>query len=135
MSEGPAGPQGGSTTHGSCQWLVTGTAAILAAVPLFLILAILGQTVVADGALTNPFIGQPEAIEEGLQIYRSKCYICHLSKGGRGTNLFATKISDEKFLEIVINGRKGTQMPAFGLRLSPDDVWKVHAYVKSTDHY
>jgi mono/diheme cytochrome c family protein len=89
----------------------------------------------ADEELTNPFLGQPEAIEDGLQIYRSKCYICHLSQGGRGPNLFATKISDEKFLETVINGRKGTQMPAFGLRLSPDDVWKVHAFVKSTDHY
>jgi mono/diheme cytochrome c family protein len=89
----------------------------------------------ADEEMTNPFLGQPDAIEEGLQIYRSKCYICHLSKGGRGPNLFATKINDEKFLETVINGRKGTQMPAFGLRLSPDDVWKVHAFVKSTDHY
>ena len=95
----------------------------------------ISKAVADDEELTNPFLGQPEAIEEGLQIYRSKCYICHLSKGGRGPNLFATKISDEKFLETVINGRKGTQMPAFGLRMSPDDVWKVHAYVKSTDHY
>jgi len=43
--------------------------------------------------------------------------------------------SDEQFLATVINGRKGTQMPAFGLRLSIDEVWKVHAFVKSTDHY
>jgi mono/diheme cytochrome c family protein len=26
-------------------------------------------------------------------------------------------------------------MPAFGLRLSPDEVWQIHAFVKSTDHY
>ena len=89
----------------------------------------------ADEEPTNPFLGQPEAIDEGLQIYRSKCYVCHHSAGARGPNLFKTKLSDEKFLETVINGRKGTQMPAFGLRLSPDEVWKVHAYVKSTDHY
>ena len=89
----------------------------------------------ADDGLTDPYLGQPEAIDEGLQIYRSKCYICHHSSGARGPNLFKTKLSDEKFLETVINGRKGTQMPAFGLRLSPDEVWKVHAYVKSTDHY
>ena len=36
---------------------------------------------------------------------------------------------------IVINGRKGAAMPAFGLQMSPDEVWKVHAYVSSTDHY
>ena len=106
---------------------------VTAALPVSLALWL--GSAAADDELTNPFLGQPEAIEEGLQIYRSKCYICHLSKGGRGPDLFATKISDEKFLETVINGRKGTQMPAFGLRLSPDDVWKIHAFVKSTDHY
>jgi mono/diheme cytochrome c family protein len=35
----------------------------------------------------------------------------------------------------VINGRKGTAMPTFGLQMSPDQVWEVHAYVRSTDHY
>jgi mono/diheme cytochrome c family protein len=89
----------------------------------------------ADEPLTDPFLGQPDAIAAGKQIYRSKCYVCHHSAGGRGPNLFATKLSDERFLETVIQGRKGTQMPAFGLRLSPDDVWHVHAFIKSTDHY
>jgi mono/diheme cytochrome c family protein len=85
----------------------------------------------ADEAMTNPFLGQPEAIAEGDQIYRSKCVICHGRAGGRGPNLFATRSTDEQFMEVVINGRKGTMMPAWGFRLSPDDVWKVHAFVKS----
>jgi mono/diheme cytochrome c family protein len=34
-------------------------------------------------------------------------------------------------LETVINGRKDTLMPAFGLMLSPDEVWRIHAFVKS----
>jgi mono/diheme cytochrome c family protein len=89
----------------------------------------------AGEALTDPFLGQPDAIAAGKQTYRSICYVCHHSAGGRGPNLFATKLSDERFLETVINGRKGTQMPAFGLRLTPDEVWQVHAFVKSTDHY
>jgi mono/diheme cytochrome c family protein len=89
----------------------------------------------ADEALTDPFLGQADAIASGKDIYRSKCLVCHQSAGGRGPNLFATKLSDERFLETVINGRKGTLMPAFGLRLSPDEVWQVHAFVKSTDHY
>lgn len=113
---------------------VAGAAVIATAALAFSLMFLIGNAA-ADEEMNNPFVGQPLAIEEGLQIYRSKCYICHLSKGGRGPNLFATKISDERFLETVINGRKGTQMPAFGLRLSPDDVWKVHAFVKSTDHY
>jgi len=93
------------------------------------------QSGLADEALTDPFRGQPDAIAAGKDIYRSKCLVCHQSAGGRGPNLFASKLSDEGFLETVINGRKGTLMPAFGLRLSPDEVWQVHAFVKSTDHY
>jgi mono/diheme cytochrome c family protein len=56
-----------------------------------------------------------------------------LEKGGRGPNLFASSLSDEQFLEIAINGRR--TMPAFGTLMSPDEVWAVHAYVKSTDYY
>ncbi|MGH6962373.1 MAG: c-type cytochrome [Dongiaceae bacterium] len=89
----------------------------------------------AAEALTNPLLGDPQAIAEGRRIYRMRCVICHAQAGARGPDLFATRLGDEQFLEIVINGRKGTQMPAFGYRLSPDEVWQVHAFVKSTDHY
>lgn len=89
------------------------------------------QSAKADEPLTDPYLGQPNAIAEGEQIYRSKCYICHGNAGGRGPNLFATKLSDERFLETVINGRKDTSMPAFGLRLTPDEVWKVHSFLKA----
>jgi mono/diheme cytochrome c family protein len=89
----------------------------------------------AGDELTDPYLGQPAAIAAGRLIYASKCYVCHHSAGARGPNLFATRLSDQRFLETVIQGRKGTQMPAFGLRLSPDEVWQVHAFIKSTDHY
>jgi mono/diheme cytochrome c family protein len=99
------------------------------------VIAGIGYSARADEALTDPFLGQPDAIEAGHDTYRSKCLVCHGSSGARGPNLFATKLSDERFLETVINGRKGTLMPAFGTRLSPDEVWQVHAFIKSTDHY
>ena len=105
---------------------------ILAALSLWLLLARAGS---AGEEIANPYLGQPEAVAAGRDIYRSKCYVCHHSAGARGPNMFATKLTDEQFLETVINGRKGTQMPGFGLRLSPDEVWQVHAFVKSTDHY
>jgi mono/diheme cytochrome c family protein len=94
----------------------------------------IGRGVVGD-ELTDPHLGQPAAIAAGRVIYASKCYVCHHSAGARGPNLFATRLTDQRFLETVIQGRKGTQMPAFGLRLSPDEVWQVHAFIKSTDHY
>jgi mono/diheme cytochrome c family protein len=72
-------------------------------------------------------------IEEGDRIYNTRCVLCHGKAGGRGPNLFATSLSEEQFVEIAINGRKGTQMPAFGYVLSPDDIADVYAFVKSRE--
>jgi mono/diheme cytochrome c family protein len=87
----------------------------------------------ADDALTNPFLGDPEAIEAGENLFRRRCVGCHWAPK-RGPNLFESEISDEKFLEVVINGRKrALTMPPFGYILSPDEVWQIHAFVKARD--
>jgi mono/diheme cytochrome c family protein len=109
-----------------CLWL---TAALAAAALLF------AGAVNAEDTVSNPYLGQADAIAAGHDTYGSKCYICHHSAGGRGPNLFASKLTDEQFLNTVTNGRKGTQMPAFGKRLSSDEIWQLHAFVKSTDHF
>ncbi len=84
----------------------------------------------------NPYLGQEEAIAEGRRLYRRKCMLCHLRAGGRGPNLFATRLTDEQFLEVVITGRRTPRtMPPFGYLLSPDDIWKVHAIIKSRDRF
>ena len=97
--------------------------------------AVLAPTAVIGEPLTNPLLGDAGAIAAGRKTYRQRCYICHPAQGGRGPNLFTDKLSDEKFLMTVINGRKGAAMPAFGLQMTPDEVWEVHAYIRSTDHY
>ena len=38
------------------------------------------------------------------------------------------ELSDQRFLEMVIQGRKGAQMLAFGPRLVPDEVRQIHAF-------
>ena len=38
----------------------------------------------ADDGLTDPFLGQPDAIAAGRVTYASKCYVCHHSTGARG---------------------------------------------------
>lgn len=86
-----------------------------------------------DKELKNPYLGQKAAIEEGERIYRSRCVGCHKSRGGSGPNLFKTKLTDKQFLETVMNGRKGTNMPAWSNLFSTEDVWKVHAFVMSRD--
>ena len=34
----------------------------------------------------------------------------------------------------IVEGRPNG-MPAFGKRLTEDEIWQLHAFVKSTDHY
>jgi mono/diheme cytochrome c family protein len=83
--------------------------------------------------LKNPYLGQKEAIEEGERIYRGRCVGCHKSRGGSGPNIFKTKLTDKQFMETMMNGRKGTNMPSWGNLLSTESIWKVHAFVMSRD--
>jgi mono/diheme cytochrome c family protein len=87
-----------------------------------------------DDALANPYLDDPAAIEEGERIFRRRCTGCHWSPL-RAPVLFHTELGDEKFLETVINGRKGSRgtMPPFGYVLSPDEVWQIHAFVMARD--
>jgi mono/diheme cytochrome c family protein len=107
----------------------------LALVTLLALLAAATPPAHAGEAVTDPLLGQPAAIAAGRATYAAKCYVCHHSTGARGPNLFATKLSDQRFLQTVTDGRPGTQMPAFRSRLSPVEIWQVHAFIKSTDHY
>lgn len=84
-----------------------------------------------DDAFTNPFFGNPEAIEEGYWLFLARCTGCHWNPL-RGPRIFQTKRSYEYFLEIVINGRRTLRtMPPFGSLLSPDDISKIHAFLMS----
>lgn len=106
---------------------------LLAAALFGVAAALSGGPVRAQDELTNPLLGDPEAIEAGENLFRRRCVGCHWAPK-RGPNLFESEISDEKFLEVVINGRKRSlTMPPFGYVLSPDEVWQIHAFVKARD--
>jgi mono/diheme cytochrome c family protein len=86
-----------------------------------------------DDEWTNPFLGEPQAIKEGGRVFRAFCTGCHWNPL-RGPRIFQTKRSYEKFLEIVINGKKTRRtMPPFGYLLDPDAVSKIHAYLMSRE--
>jgi mono/diheme cytochrome c family protein len=113
---------------------LAGLAVLLAVLPVFPGAERSISSAQAGEEMTNPFLGQPEAIAEGEVIYRGRCVGCHGAGGSRGPKLFQTRMSPEQFLNTVINGRKGTNMAPFGYLLSPDDVWRVHAFVMSRNH-
>lgn len=90
-------------------------------------------------APANPFQGNPQAVQQGKAIYDQHCTACHGANGGAGERAPAIVISAAttlrgersiaQIVEIVRNGIPGSQMPAWGNRLSNDDLLKIGAYV------
>lgn len=79
----------------------------------------------------NPHGDDPEAVAQGRRLYRSTCYICHLESGGRGPDLRKSRLHGREFMRVMINGKKGTQMPAWKGTLTEDEMWKILAYIDS----
>lgn len=86
----------------------------------------------------NPFEGQPQAIEEGRQIYNKACTVCHGLDGAPGEmapalglegRRFATRNASEIFGAIK-NGIPATGMPP-SPDLSDQDIWKITAYIQA----
>lgn len=76
----------------------------------------------------------------GASIFKSNCATCH---GPDGKGLASVKtpnftdpkvqaaLTDQEMLEVITNGKKGTLMPAWGGKLSAEDIRAVQAYVRS----
>ena len=79
----------------------------------------------------NPFSGDADAIAAGRRLYGSTCYICHLDAGGRGPDLRKSRLTGKDFVRVVINGRKGTQMPAWRGKLTEEEMWKIVAFLEA----
>jgi mono/diheme cytochrome c family protein len=86
----------------------------------------------APAAPENPYFDQKEALDEGEKIYRTRCFGCHFRAGGRGPNLFRSRLTLVQFVEVVAKGG-GPGMPAWGGTLSGEDILKLHAFVMSRD--
>ena len=56
-----------------------------------------------------------------------------MAGGGKGPNLFRTTQDTSRFFEAVAAGTEGTTMPAFGSLLTPEQIWKIHAFLVSRD--
>ena len=58
---------------------------------------------------------------------------CHRSGSGAGENVFRSRLTPNRFFEIVAQGSEANLMPAFGELLSAEEIWQVHAYLMSRD--
>ena len=86
----------------------------------------------------NPFAGNLAAIEQGAVSYNTNCAACHGTYGAgtqTGTELASGMRADLADQDSVIfkrikGGAPGTLMPAWGGKLSDDDIWKIAAYIR-----
>ncbi len=87
---------------------------------------------------TNPVQGNPQAIDQGQQLFRLSCASCHglNAKGLRGPDLttgqFVRGGSDAQLFRTIMQGIPGTDMP--GAQFSdatPDQVWALIAYLRT----
>jgi putative heme-binding domain-containing protein len=87
-------------------------------------------------AATNPLVANPDAIQAGMGIFRSRCADCHGmdARGVRGpdlTEVWASGRTDAGLFRTLRRGVPGTEMPSVGPRTSDDEIWKVLAYLKT----
>lgn len=86
----------------------------------------------------NPYTGNAAAIKEGKHLWRKTgCYSCHGggAEGGVGPSLIDDEWiyipTDKTLFKTISEGRKGTVMVSWSKELSPDQIWKVIAYIRS----
>ena len=72
-------------------------------------------------------------ISKGKEVFESKCAKCHGSDGTKGKwgakNLQISRLGDTDMKAIITNGKR--IMPAWGKRLTDDEMLSVIDYVKT----
>ncbi len=96
-----------------------------------------GQGNTEERQIHTPFEGDQAAREQGRQIFVAmNCYGCH---GGRAGGGMGPSLRDPSWIygnspiEIFSSIAQGRSqgMPAWGLRLPSDQIWKIVAYIQS----
>ena len=106
---------------------------------LCLLLLGLPHTVHSDSAdKKNPYTGSRAAIEEGERLFHQlACPACH---GENGEGAVGPSLTDDQWryvptdqtlFDTISDGRRGTLMPPWKDKLSPDQIWKIIAYIRS----
>jgi cbb3-type cytochrome c oxidase subunit III len=89
------------------------------------------------GNLHNPYAGNAAAASEGRQLFVSyNCSGCHGGRAGGGMgpslrdNAWAYGDSDVQIYSSIFEGRPAG-MPAWGAKLSADQIWKLETYIRT----
>ena len=77
---------------------------------------------------------------DGASIFKNNCAMCH-GPDGKGIASMKTpdftdpkvqaSLTDKEMLDVITNGKKGTMMPAWGGKLSGEEIRAVQGFVRS----
>jgi mono/diheme cytochrome c family protein len=108
--------------------MLAGATVLLACAAALPVLSARSQAIPDRAAvdLTDPAI-----IKEGAELYGQTCRYCHGKdgQGGRGPTLRGRGFDFRHVYDRITNGYP--PMPAFNRVYSPDQVWKIVAFVQS----
>jgi cytochrome c oxidase cbb3-type subunit 3 len=92
------------------------------------------------GGLMSAVAFQESTAPSGKSIFKRRCMMCH-GADGKGYETIKTpdftdsnwqaSVKDQDILDAIKNGKKGTKMPAFGDKLSGDEIKAVTGFVRS----
>lgn len=89
----------------------------------------------------NPFANDPKAAEIGNGVFHLYCAPCHgmRAQGGRsGPDLtrgtYRSGNADEDLYHVIAGGIPGTEMQSYSASLTPDLMWRLVAFIRSSVH-
>jgi len=87
---------------------------------------------------SNITLSQQDLMQRGETVYNQQCAVCHQANGEGMNTIFPALAGSEvatgpvqTHLDVVINGRPGTQMQAFGQLLNDDDLAAALTYTRN----
>lgn len=125
-----------------------GSAAVAAGIVAVMIGGYVGVAAYADEMASaarrrSPIVADADALARGRALYQQNCLSCHGVAGrgdgplGRSLNprpadlrAHVTQHPEGQLFDWITNGVPGTAMPSFRENLSPDDRWRVIAFIK-----
>ncbi|HET6516179.1 MAG TPA: c-type cytochrome [Thermodesulfovibrionales bacterium] len=107
---------------------------------LFISLMLQAGIVQSEPALAqkNPYEGDPRALQEGAEIFKKNCQVCH-GAGGRGDICPNLTLKSKKYgdsdadLYLTISKGRPGGMPNWENSLGQDRIWKVITYIRSIE--
>ncbi len=89
----------------------------------------------ALAACSSTTVPSDPTLAKGQEVYAKSCAACHGSDGGgvTGPRLIGVeaRLTEEQEIAKITDGVSGTAMPAWGGRLSPEEIAAVAAYTRS----